>query len=151
MTFAPLRTLGHNDVKMPMIYTHMPNHGAAGVRSPMDGLVASGRLVDPDWKLKTIKAVFLSTGDRMRNLGSGSGLRRLFERGLWECPKINDRAMLQLILQRLIMLLFLHSVLHMRSTCFWTLPNVLVHNGCLMFRKTSPQLSMLESRFLVSA
>ena len=30
--------LGHNDVKTPMIYTHVPNRGGKGVRSPMDGL-----------------------------------------------------------------------------------------------------------------
>ena len=29
---------GHNDVKTTMIYTHVLNHGPAGVRSPVDGL-----------------------------------------------------------------------------------------------------------------
>ena len=30
--------LGHRDVKTTMIYTHVLNRGAAGVRSPLDGL-----------------------------------------------------------------------------------------------------------------
>jgi integrase len=30
--------LGHSDVKTTMIYTHVLNHGLAGVRSPVDGL-----------------------------------------------------------------------------------------------------------------
>jgi len=30
--------LGHRDVKPTMIYTHVLNRGAAGVRSPLDGL-----------------------------------------------------------------------------------------------------------------
>jgi integrase len=30
--------LGHSDVKIMMIYTHVLNRGPAGVRSPMDGL-----------------------------------------------------------------------------------------------------------------
>jgi site-specific recombinase XerD len=29
---------GHNDVKTPMISTHVLNRGGKGVRSPMDGL-----------------------------------------------------------------------------------------------------------------
>ena len=30
--------LGHRDVKTTMTYTHVPNRGPAGVRSPVDGL-----------------------------------------------------------------------------------------------------------------
>ena len=30
--------LGHSDVKMTMIYTHVLNHGPAGVHSPLDRL-----------------------------------------------------------------------------------------------------------------
>ena len=30
--------LGHKDVKMTMIYTHMLNRGGLGVRSPVDAL-----------------------------------------------------------------------------------------------------------------
>ena len=30
--------LGHNDVKITKIYTHVLNRGPAGVRSPGDGL-----------------------------------------------------------------------------------------------------------------
>ena len=44
--------LGHRDVKTTMIYTHVLNRGPAGVRSPVDGLLASrGRqYVDPHKK-----------------------------------------------------------------------------------------------------
>lgn len=33
--------LGHGDVNMTMIYTHVLNRGARGVRSPVDALAAS--------------------------------------------------------------------------------------------------------------
>lgn len=32
------KLLGHSDVKTAMIYTHVPNRGPAGGRSPFDGL-----------------------------------------------------------------------------------------------------------------
>ena len=32
--------LGHNDVRTTMIYTHVLNKGAKGVRSPLDGIIA---------------------------------------------------------------------------------------------------------------
>jgi integrase len=44
--------LGHRDVRTTMIYTHVLNRGPAGVRSPVDGLLASGgrQYADPNNK-----------------------------------------------------------------------------------------------------
>ena len=38
MTFGPFRSWGHKDVSTTMIYTHVLNRGALGVRSPADAL-----------------------------------------------------------------------------------------------------------------